>query len=58
MMYGGNAMLQECLNWYDVQIFLWTVALIDLSYFPDDSWNMVGSKCRFVVYVENIAILR
>ena len=45
-MYRGNATLPGCLNWYDVQFILYDTAIIDLSFFPDESWETIGSKCR------------
>ena len=54
-MYGGDATLPDCLNWFDLQIFLYNVTVLDLKYFPDESWESVGSKCRFVI--ERFAII-
>ena len=51
--YSGHVTIPNCLDWFDVQMYMYNTTLLDLDHFPDASWETLGSKCRWV----NIGII-
>ena len=45
--YGGNHTLDECISWAEVmEIDSFRMARLPISYFPDNSYEDIGRRCR------------